>query len=95
MDYYALIRVSDVTLALGYSDTLIEWITYDEETETYSFTEEKDDRAEFDSLEEAEAVKGIIGDEYLAVIPLASKPLTPAAIASCEWLVSELTRLHS
>ena len=92
---YALIRVSDVPLALGYSDTLIEWVTFDEETETYSFTEEKDDRVEFDSLEEAEEAKGIVGDEYLAIIPLADRPLSPAAIASCEWLVSELTRLHS
>lgn len=58
------------------------------------FTTDIDERWEFDTFDEAREAVGYLGDKYLVVVPIAPKPLSPAAIASAENLVSERIRVN-
>lgn len=96
---YAVIHVSDVYLGYQMTDTRVEWLCsneiLNEPADGWHLSEDKYQRYDFESVEEAKSAITEFGDESLAVVAVASRPLSPAAIESANWLVSELTRINS
>ena len=86
---FVVLRESEVHQD-GYSVCVTEYLADD--SGGWRLTDDLDERYEFDTFEEAQ--QAIQGDNYLVVVPIAPKPLSPAAIASAENLVSELLRVN-
>ena len=92
---YSAVRISEPYLGYGYhSDLFIEWLCLDETAERWYLSENKNERWEFDSKAEAEQEILNFGDDFLVAVPVADKPLSPAAIESAVWLTNELVRLN-
>ena len=91
---YMVLRVSEIAAPNGYTITHTEYLIDGCDTEKgWALSEDVDQRWIFDTFDEAKEAIEAIGDKFLIIAPIAPKPLSPAAIESGQFLVSELLRL--
>ena len=89
---YSIVHISNVAIPNVGTETCLEWLCFNETTETWFLSLEKHSRFEFDLKIDAENViyDCFDDDEFLTIVPIADRPYSEEALRSADYLIKQL-----